>query len=230
MWQRALTAKLGWNKDLAGKEQSVEDLKFATFFKEVYLDSDTKVALLTNAPSDAPEDWLLPQAKVFQTREQVNREAGSTRLLAHFTITPGQDGWLDAVDEAIALYKPVGWKGYTIGDLILTHGGRRAYRLDDEKLMYPFYERAAKSGIRTICIHKGLFPPFAEQRLPHLREFAAVGDVGKAAKDWRQLNFAIYHSGFGPWAGRRRKASTSGTGQAVCPGSAISQTFRSSTV
>jgi hypothetical protein len=196
MWQRTLVAKLGWNKDLAGKEQTVEDLKFHNFFKEIYLDSDTKVALLTNAPSDAQEDWLLPQGKVFEARERVNKDAGSKRLLAHFTITPGQDGWLDAVDHAIEVYKPNGWKGYTIGDVILAHGGKHAYRLDDEKLMYPFYERAAKSGIRTVCIHKGLFPPFAEQRLPHLREHAAVGDVGKAAKDWPQLNFAIYHSGF----------------------------------
>lgn len=196
MWQRAMTAKLGWSKELAGKEQTIDDLKFANFFKEIYLDSDTKVALLTNAPSDAPEDWLLPQAKVFQTRDQVNRDAGSKRLLAHFTITPGQDGWLESIDEAIEVYKPDGWKGYTVGDLILTHGGKRAYRLDDEKLMYPFYEKAAKSGIRTICIHKGLFPLFAEQRIPRLRDFAAVGDVGRAAKDWPQLNFAIYHSGY----------------------------------
>jgi predicted TIM-barrel fold metal-dependent hydrolase len=196
MWQRTLVAKLGWNKDLAGKPQTVEDLKFQNFFKEIYLDSDTKVALLTNAPSDVPEDWLLPQGNVFETRDRVNKEAGSKRLLTHFTITPGQAGWLEAVDHAIEVYKPDGWKGYTIGDLILTHGGKHAYRLDDEKLMYPFYEKAAKSGIKTVCIHKGLFPPFAEQRLPHLREYAAVGDVGKAAKDWPQLNFAIYHSGF----------------------------------
>jgi len=42
-----------WNKDLDGREPSVGDLKFDNFFKEIYLDSDTKVALLTNAPSDA---------------------------------------------------------------------------------------------------------------------------------------------------------------------------------
>jgi hypothetical protein len=57
--------------------------------------------------------------------------------------------------SGIAL-KPDSWKGYTIGDLILAHGGRTARRMDDEKL----------------------------------------GDVGKAARDWPQLNFAIYHSGF----------------------------------
>ena len=62
--------------------------------------------------------------------------------------------------------------------------------------MYPFYEKAAKAGIKNVCIHKGLFPLLAEQRLPRLAEHAGVGDVGRAAKDWPQLNFAIYHSGY----------------------------------
>src|SRR5262245_30859489 len=61
MWQRALMARLGWNKDIAGREATIADLKFDNFLKEIYLDSDTKVALLTNAPSTAPADWLLPQ-------------------------------------------------------------------------------------------------------------------------------------------------------------------------
>jgi uncharacterized protein len=196
LWQRMQISRLGWNTDLANTAQTVEDLKFGNFVKEIYLDSDTKVALLTNAPSDAPEDWLLPQEQVFRTRDRVNQDAGSKRLLTHFTITPGQPGWLEAVDRAIAVYRPDGWKGYTIGDIVLSRGGRFAYRLDDEKLMYPFYEKAAKSGIRNVCVHKGLFPLPVEQRLPRLREYAAVADVSKAAKDWPQLNFMIYHSGF----------------------------------
>jgi len=75
MWQRAQISRLGWNKDLQGREPSVDDLKFDNFFKEIYLDSDTKVALLTNAPSDAPADWMLPQENVFFDRAKVNREA-----------------------------------------------------------------------------------------------------------------------------------------------------------
>ncbi len=196
MWQRSLVTKLGWNKDLVGRQPTINDLKFDNFFKEMFLDSDTKVALLTNAPSEAPGDWLLPQEEVFKARDRINKEAGSKRMLAHYTLMPGQPGWLEGVDRAIEVQKPDGWKGYTIGDLILAHGGKIAYRLDDEKLMYPFYEKAAKAGIKNVCVHKGLFPAFAEQRLPHLAAYASVADVGKAAKDWPQLNFAIYHSGF----------------------------------
>lgn len=196
MWQRALLSRLGWNKDLAGRDVTVEDLKVDNFLKEIYLDSDTKVALLSNAPSTADADWLLPQEQVFKTREKVNGEAGSKRMLAHYTITPGRPGWLEGVDRAIEVLKPDGWKAYTIGDVILANGGRGAYRLDDEKLMYPFYEKVAKAGIKAVCVHKGLFPLQAEARLPQLAPYANVGDVGRAAKDWPQLDFAIYHSGY----------------------------------
>ena len=93
--QREDVGKSGWNKSLAEKEQTIEDLKFNNYMKEMYMDSDTKVALLSNSPSEVPEDWFIPQAQVFATREKVNKKAGSRRMLAHFTFTPGWPGWLD---------------------------------------------------------------------------------------------------------------------------------------
>jgi hypothetical protein len=48
-------------------------------------------------------DWFLPQEQVFQTRERVNNEAASRRMLAHFTFTAGWSGWLD---QAVERFKP----------------------------------------------------------------------------------------------------------------------------
>src|SRR5271156_4202908 len=157
--------KLGWNKQLTG-DQTLDDLKYANYIKEVYMDSDTKVALLSNSPSEVPADWFIPQEQVFKTREQVNKEAGSRRMMAHFTITPGWPGWLEQVDKAIEVYKPDSWKGYTVGDNTHKELANHPYHLDDEKLMYPFYEKAVKSGIRNVCIHKGLFAPAVEEKFP----------------------------------------------------------------
>ena len=198
--QREAVGKAGWNKALAEKEQSLDDLKYNNYLKEIYMDSDTKVALLSNSPSEVPEDWFLPQEVVFQTRERTNKEAGSRRMLAHFTFTPGWPGWLDQVDEAVERFKPDSWKGYTVGDNTHKELAHHPWHADDEKLMYPFYEKIAKTGIKNVCIHKGLFAPATEQQFPHLRPYADVHDIGKAAKDWPQLNFLVYHSGY-RWVG-----------------------------
>jgi predicted TIM-barrel fold metal-dependent hydrolase len=59
--------------------------------------------------------------------------------------------------------------------------------------MYPFYEKISKAGITTVCIHKGLLPADYQKSWPSVWEYATVGDVGKAAKDWPKLDFVIYH-------------------------------------
>jgi uncharacterized protein len=193
---RKAVGKAGWNRAIGDKPQTIDDLKFDNYFKEIYLDSDTKVALISNAPSDIPEDWFLTNDMVFQTRAKVNEKAGSKRMLAHFIITPGQKGWLEGIDHAIAVNKPDSWKGYTVGDNTHKESSNYPFRLDDEKLMYPAYEKFAKSGIKNVCIHKGLWAPSVEARFPRLTPFARPDDVGKAAKDWPRLNFIIYHSAY----------------------------------
>jgi predicted TIM-barrel fold metal-dependent hydrolase len=197
---REAVGKAGWNKALGEKEQTIDDLKFNNYLKEIYMDSDTKISLLSNSPSEVPEDWFIPQAEVFATRERVNSEAGARRMLAHFTFTPGWPGWLDKIDEAVERFKPNSWKGYTVGDNTHKELANHPWHADDEKLMYPFYEKAAKSGIRNICIHKGLFAPAVAEKFPRLLPYADVSDIGKAAKDWPQLNFLIYHSAY-RWVG-----------------------------
>src|SRR5215471_7819488 len=77
--QRESVGKFGWNKALAEKEQSLDDLKYSNYVKEIYMDSDTKIAILSNSPSEVPQDWFLPQEVVFRTREQVNKEADNKR-------------------------------------------------------------------------------------------------------------------------------------------------------
>src|SRR5204862_3593857 len=200
--QRESIGKFGWNRSIAEKEQAIGDLKYHNYVKEIYMDSDTKIAILSNSPSEKPEDWFLPQDVVFKTRETVNKEVRARRMQAHFIIPPGWPGWLDQIDQAIEVHKPDSWKGYTVGDNTNKDHANHPYHLDDEKLMYPFYEKAVKAGIKNICIHKGLFAPGAEKQYPHLLPFADVRDVGKAAKDWPQLNFVIYHSGY-RWIGAK---------------------------
>jgi predicted TIM-barrel fold metal-dependent hydrolase len=197
---REAVGKAGWNPLLRGRPQTIEDLKFANYLKEIYLDSDTKIALISGSPSEDARDWFLTNEMKAQARATVNAIAGTKRLYTHFIFTPGYPGWLDAIDRGIAELKPDSWKGYTVGDNTNKHLSTHPYRLDDEKLLYPAYEKFVKSGVRNVCIHKGLFSPATAQRFPNLLPYADVRDVGKAAKDWPQLNFIIYHSAY-RWAG-----------------------------
>jgi len=70
--------------------------------------------------------------------------------------------------------------------------------MDDADLVYPAYEKMVKSGVRNVCVHKGLLPVDYRESFP-LWEYAKVNDVGKAAKDWPDLNFIIYHSALKPF-------------------------------
>ena len=102
-----------------------------------------------------------------------------------------------------AVGRPDSIKRYTIGDNTNKPMAKWPWRMDDETLAYPYYERALKAGIRNVCVHKGLFPPHTEKQYPHLLEYCQVGDVAKAARDWPQLNFIIYHSAYRYAAGGR---------------------------
>src|SRR5690606_26843910 len=113
---RRSVAAQGWNPQLSQSgEQTIEDLKFDNYFKEIYLDSDTKIALISSAPSDIPDDWFLTNRQMAEARAQVNAQAGGKRMLTHAIITPGAPGWLEQLDAALEL-KPDSLKGYTVGD------------------------------------------------------------------------------------------------------------------
>jgi hypothetical protein len=192
---RAAVGRSGWNTDLAGKEQTIEDLKYDNYVKEIFLDSDTKIALISSAPSDIPRDWFLTNEQMAAARDKVNRASGTRRLFSHIIFTPGQPGWLDQLDAALAL-KPESVKGYTVGDNTHKETSRYPWRMDDEKVAYQGYDRMVKAGIKNVCVHKGLFSPGVERQFPNLRGYADAADVGQAAKDWPQLNFVIYHAAY----------------------------------
>jgi predicted TIM-barrel fold metal-dependent hydrolase len=192
-----------WNpgllKDAYGL--SLDRYKFDNYVKEIFLDSDTKIALLSGAPFDNRAEWFLSNDQMRQAADSINSIAGSKRLFFHSVFTPLQPGWMDEVERCIEQVKPASWKGYTIGDPLNVTTTKYPWRLDDEKNLYPFYEKAVKAGITTICIHKGLLPADYATSIPGGRwKYANVDDVPKAAKDWPRLSFVMYHSALRPFA------------------------------
>jgi len=191
----AAFAKENWNPAL----EAVKDIaiyKFENYVRQVFLNSDTAVAVLSGAPFDDKSWEFLTNDAIRASVDMINSVAGAgtRRMLGHAVVTPGQDGWMEKVDYAIDKLRPDSWKMYTIGDP-LSAGTKYPWRLDNEKLVYPFYEKVLKAGINTICIHKGLMPADYEKSWKDVWKYNTVWDVGKAAKDWPDLNFVIYHGG-----------------------------------
>jgi len=188
-----------WNPGMLDEMGIVHKrFQFENYLKEIYLDSETSVALLSTVPfEDRP--WLLSNEQMALCRDLVNGISGSRRMLIHSAFTPGIPGWMDDVEEAIERFKPDSWKGYTIGDPLRPANAKHPWRLDDEKLVYPFYERIQKAGINTVCVHKGLLPRDYEESMKGVWRHATVDDLGKAAKDWPGINFVIYHSAYRPF-------------------------------
>ncbi len=185
------------NPDINSAPMTLSRYKMENYLKEIFLDSDTKISLLSGAPFDDPSWWLLSNDAIQNACRAVNKMAGSTRMLGHAIITPKYPNWMDEVDRGIEELHPASWKSYTIGDPF--GPSKFAWKLDDEKLMYPFYEKVIKSGINTICVHKGLMPLDYEKAFAGTWDHATVNDLGQAAKDWPGMNFVIYHSALRPW-------------------------------
>ena len=196
--------------------------------KDVYLDSSVTVGVLSNAPlglflpagatepipprtiAESLSAEILTGYQTAQVRDFVNRIAGSTRMLAHGQFYPGKNN-LEFMQRQIEECRPDSWKGYTIAFSAKDNDdptrGMERWSLDDEAIAYPTYELIRRNraqlkdrpGFFNICIHKGLTTlgdpadPASDQ--------PAMGnpnDIPKAARDWPEFNFIIYHAAWAP--------------------------------
>ena len=108
-------AKEHWNPALSGVD-NLTRFKFQNFVKEIFLDSDTKIALISGTPTDEAELMFLSNDQIAAARDVINGVAGSRRAMGHGIVTPGAPGWLDEVDRVLETLRPQSLKGYTIGD------------------------------------------------------------------------------------------------------------------
>jgi uncharacterized protein len=172
---------------LASVFGSVECFSAQHFIKEIFLDSDTDIAVLSFVPA-TDEDEPLTLAAADETRKIVDAMEGTHRLLLHGRVNPNVPGEIERMPEIAERWKISAWKTYTQ----FAPPGGTGYWLSDEKVAFPFFEAARKSGIKVICIHKGLPLPGLDPR------YASARDVGAAAKAFPDLTFIIYHSGYEP--------------------------------
>lgn len=153
------------------------------FIKDIFLDSDTDLVVLSFVPSTRQGEPLTIE-EAAATARIVERMEGTHRLLLHGRVNPNQAGDLDGMDELAARYPIAAWKTYTQWG-----PDGRGFFLDDD-VGLAMIEKARKLGTRTIAVHKGL--PFGAESYAQ----STCVDVGRVAKRYPDVKFLIYHSGF----------------------------------
>jgi predicted TIM-barrel fold metal-dependent hydrolase len=153
---------------------------------------------------------ILTGYQTSQCRDFINALAGSRRAFAHAQIYPGvgnlaDPAFGDYTQWQIEFCNPDSWKGYNVAFAASAFPGAEftRWRLDDEVIAYPTYAVINANrhmlkehpGFFNICIHKGLSAsgtqPGGSNNIP---QFGNPDDLVKAASDWPQFNFVIYHS------------------------------------
>ena len=153
------------------------------FLKDVFMDSDTDLMVLSFVPSTREAEPVTIQA-ADAVRRIVEKLEGTHRLLLHGRVNPNQAGDLDTMDELAQRWGVSAWKTYT------QYGpGGKGYFLSDD-VGTRFIEKARALGVKVICVHKGL--PFGKQSYEH----SQCSDIGVVAKRFPDVKFLIYHSGF----------------------------------
>jgi uncharacterized protein len=183
-WERILA---NFPQGSCGDADPVDCFSADQFIKHVFMDSDTRLAVLSFVP-ELPENNPLSLEEAERVRILVEQMEGAHRLFLHAMVVPNagpEIAPLQLMEEAAVRYPIAAWKSYTqwgpdgVG-----------WELDSPEVGIPFIEQARTLGVHNICIHKGLlFSGFPE-------EYGRCADVGRAAKLYPDVNFIIYHSGY----------------------------------
>jgi predicted TIM-barrel fold metal-dependent hydrolase len=196
-------------------KNDAEAYGFKNFVKEMFFDSETSLIVISGVPgkeinrgadgqvlegaarTPGLSGTVLPSWVMSARKKELNDLAGCQRALCQGNCAPNhywdtksntqdQTALFEQMDREVKTYGIDSWKWYCHTDPGRSGNG---FKLDDEKLTYPFYEQSKKLGLKIFSIHKG----YASQSrtLGHL---ANPADVEKAALDHPDLTFIVYHS------------------------------------
>ena len=156
------------------------------FVKDVFMDSDTDMMVLSFVPSRRESEPLTIE-EADDMRQIIDELEGAQRLLVHGRVNPNQHGDVQDMAELKERWGVAAWKTYTQWGPT-----GRGFFLSDEDTGIPFIEKAREVDVKVICVHKGI--PFGTRSYSH----SLCDDIGVVAKRYPDVAFIIYHSGWVP--------------------------------
>jgi predicted TIM-barrel fold metal-dependent hydrolase len=164
----------------------------ANYLHDLFLASDTTVAVLTDVPNSGPSNAPIPFTDALSTRTVTNEltAGGYDRVLVENIVAPNVgavSATLDEMSAAVASGPPVAFKVYTAWS-----PSGRGFSLQDPTIGLPTVQHAHDLGVRVFVAHKGLplvnFDP----------AFNGPGDIVAVSRLYPDMQFVVYHAAWDP--------------------------------
>jgi len=164
----------------------------ATYLHDMFLASDTAVAVLTDVPNSGPSNAPIPFPEAMNTQQILAGLAhgGASRLLVENVIAPNVGplgATLDEMSSAAGTGQVSGFKVYTAWS-----PSGQGYSLADPAVGLPTVQHAHDLGVQVFVAHKGLplvnFDPV----------FNHPEDVVAVSRQFPDMNFVVYHAAWDP--------------------------------
>ena len=164
----------------------------ANYLHDLFLASDTTMAILTDVPNSGPANAPIPFSDALATQEITHEltDGGLNRVLVENIIAPnvGPVGaTLEEMTSAMEVGPPIAFKVYTAWSPT-----GQGFSLLDPTIGLPTVQHAHDLGVKVFVAHKGLplvnFDP----------AFNHPGDMVALSRQFPDMQFVVYHAAWDP--------------------------------
>jgi hypothetical protein len=164
----------------------------AAYLHDMFLASDTTVALLSDLPSTGDTNDPLPFSAADDTWQLASAltRGGQSRLLLQNVVAPNFGPLAERLDGMTAraeTRRVSAFKFYTAWG-----PGGHGFDLDDPAVGLPVVQHAHDLGVKVLCAHKGLPLLNFESTWNQPRDMVAV------SRQFSDMQFVVYHAGWTP--------------------------------
>jgi hypothetical protein len=164
----------------------------ANYLHDLFVSSDTTVAVLTDVPNSGPGNAPIPFPDALHTQQVTNEltAGGYNRVLVENIIAPNVgplQSTLDEMSNAVEQGPPVAFKVYTAWS---PSGG--GYSLEDPVIGLPTVQHAHDLGVKVFVAHKGLPLVNFDPAFNHPDDIVAVSRL------FPDMQFVVYHASWDP--------------------------------
>ena len=164
----------------------------AAYLHDMFLASDTTVAMLSDVPNSGPADATVPFPDALSTKRitATLTGGGAGRLLVQNIIAPNVGPLAATLDEmagAVESGPPAAFKVYTAWSPT-AHG----FSLEDPVIGLPTIQHAHDLGVKVFVAHKGLPLVNFDPAFNHPEDVVAV------SRQFPDMHFVVYHAAWLP--------------------------------